>query len=172
VISIGLNVQYSYLYRKYINHIHLFTFFIYSPSPISALSLAWPVLHSCDSLFRCLFAVSWGIYLGILAINILCLSQSKPFPLHFCFLSSCKVSFLILVYFDTFWVEFSLGTGWSIRVQFLSSACDYPLFQEWFIKKSLFSNMLLAPLSRIRIVYFGSSILFHWSMCQAFFVWL
>jgi hypothetical protein len=31
-----------------------FTFFIYSPPPISALPLAWHVLHSCPSLFRCL----------------------------------------------------------------------------------------------------------------------
>jgi hypothetical protein len=47
----------------------LFAVFIYLPHP---------VLHSCPSLFRCLFAVQWGFYLGILPINILCLSQFNP----------------------------------------------------------------------------------------------
>jgi hypothetical protein len=36
----GFNVLYSYMYRKYLNHIHpYFTLFIYLPSPTSILPL-------------------------------------------------------------------------------------------------------------------------------------
>jgi hypothetical protein len=37
VISTSLNVLYSFLHGKYINHIHLVYFLLLPPSPISAL---------------------------------------------------------------------------------------------------------------------------------------
>jgi hypothetical protein len=79
VISSGLNVLFSFLYRKCINHIHLLYFFIYASPPITALLLAWPILHFCPSLFRFLFMVQWNFYFDILPINVLCISQSDPF---------------------------------------------------------------------------------------------
>jgi hypothetical protein len=45
VILTGLNIMYSYLCRKYINHIHLLYFFL-SPSP----------LHKCPSLSMTCFS--------------------------------------------------------------------------------------------------------------------
>jgi hypothetical protein len=38
----------------------------------------WPVLHSCLSLFWCLFIVQGDFCLGILLANVLCISQSNP----------------------------------------------------------------------------------------------
>jgi hypothetical protein len=61
----------------------IFTFFIYLSPLISALPLAWPVLYSCPSLFRCLFIVQWDFCLGILPISILRLSEYNSRPLYF-----------------------------------------------------------------------------------------
>jgi hypothetical protein len=76
VTSAGLNVPYSYLYRKYINHIHLL-FFLHPTPLVNALSLELPVLHHCTSLFIYLLTVQWDFCLGILPAHVLCLSQSK-----------------------------------------------------------------------------------------------
>jgi hypothetical protein len=82
IISTGFHVPYSHMYRKFINHIHF---------PLGSSfthPLAWPVLHPCPSLFKCLLIVRCEFCLGILPVNILCLSQSNslhyfssPFPL-------------------------------------------------------------------------------------------
>jgi hypothetical protein len=53
------------------------TLFIYPPPPDSTLPLTWPVLHSCPSLFQCLFIVLWWLCLCILPVSILCLNQSN-----------------------------------------------------------------------------------------------
>jgi hypothetical protein len=45
VVSKGLKILYSFLFRKYINHIHLLNFH-YSPSSISDFPLTWPVFHN------------------------------------------------------------------------------------------------------------------------------
>jgi hypothetical protein len=81
--STRFNVPYSYLYRKCIVHIHPL-YFLHLPShSTSALLLAWPVLHSCPSLFKCLSVVQRSIRLCILLVDILCLSQCSTFPLFF-----------------------------------------------------------------------------------------
>jgi hypothetical protein len=47
VISTGLNILYSFLYRKYINIIITFlTSFFYCPSLICDFPLVWPVFHN------------------------------------------------------------------------------------------------------------------------------
>jgi hypothetical protein len=94
VISTDLTVPYLYLYKKYINHTHLFVFFICPPTPISALPLVWPILHSCPSLFRCPFIVHWGFlpwYFTL--VNVLCLCQyNLPPP---CFLTLSLLSRIV-----------------------------------------------------------------------------
>jgi hypothetical protein len=82
VISTSLNVPYPYCIESTST---MFTFF-YPPPLISALPFAWPVLHSCSSLFSCLFVVHWDICLGIFPVNVLslyCLSQCHPSTLLF-----------------------------------------------------------------------------------------
>jgi hypothetical protein len=82
ITSPGSTVPYSYMNRKCINISTLF-YPLHLPSPpTSALSLTWPVLHSCPSLFKCLSIVEWGFCLGISPVNILCLNQSDS--LHCC----------------------------------------------------------------------------------------
>jgi hypothetical protein len=76
VISMGFNISYSYVYRKYILLI-FFTFCIYTLPSTSTLPLTLPALHSCPSLFRCWFIVQWEFCLGIFLVNILCLSHSS-----------------------------------------------------------------------------------------------
>jgi hypothetical protein len=96
VISSKLNILYSFLYRKYINHIHLIFLLLTLPHP-KILPLSWPVFHSCPSLLRCLFIVQWDFCLGIIPVYVLCLSQSNHPPLHFLALVS-----LILCYWTVF----------------------------------------------------------------------
>jgi hypothetical protein len=58
-----------------------FTFFIYSPLPISALPLARPDLHSSPSLLRFLFNVQWDfclVYIYLINKCILLKSISPP----------------------------------------------------------------------------------------------
>jgi hypothetical protein len=61
VISTGLNIQSSFLYRKCINHIHLLNFLLLSSPPVSALPLSMTVFHSCPLLFSVCSLVS-GIF--------------------------------------------------------------------------------------------------------------
>jgi hypothetical protein len=90
VISIGLNILYSFLYRKYINHIHLLL-----PSlSIGALLLAWPVFHSCLSLLRCLFVVQWDFCLGVIPAHGLYLSQCNPLHCELFLITACKLQAL------------------------------------------------------------------------------
>jgi hypothetical protein len=50
VISTGLKILYSFLYREYINHIHLLNFFLLaSLSLIFALPLVWLVFHNISA---------------------------------------------------------------------------------------------------------------------------
>jgi hypothetical protein len=64
-----------------------FTLFIYPPLPPSTVYITWSALHSCPSLFICLFVVQWNFCLGSLSVNILCLNWSKPL-----YLSSSPIS--------------------------------------------------------------------------------
>jgi hypothetical protein len=72
-------VLFSYKYVKYINHIH-------PPSPTSTLPLTGPVLHSCPSLFKCMFIVQRGfamvchlwIYCTLIRLTPLWLSLTLP----------------------------------------------------------------------------------------------
>jgi hypothetical protein len=80
VTSTGFNVPYSYLYRKYINHIH-------PPLPCSfTLPLPLELFPSHDlfyiivlQCFKSLFVVQWEFCLDILPVNILYLNQPNPF---------------------------------------------------------------------------------------------
>jgi hypothetical protein len=75
--------QHSFLYRKYITHIHLLYFVLLPFHPISALPSAWPVSHSCPSLFRCRVILQWDFCLDIIPVLALCLSLTS---LHYTFL--------------------------------------------------------------------------------------
>jgi hypothetical protein len=114
VISTGLKILYSFLHRKFVNHINLLYFLLLPCPSINSLSSVWPVFHSCPSLFRCLFIVQWDFCLGIVPVHALCLSQynplhciSFPFPLSclveqfsVCFFVSCShtdVRYLIII---------------------------------------------------------------------------
>jgi hypothetical protein len=74
VISAGLKLLCSFLYRKHINHMHLL-YFLLLPSR-NTLPLAWPVL------FWCLSVVQWDFCLGITPVHALWLSQFNPPPPH------------------------------------------------------------------------------------------
>jgi hypothetical protein len=107
VISTGLKILNSFLYRKYINHIHLpYPPFLVSAFPLvqsvflffwwywvwlmvsqllGSCSTTWataPFLasHSCSLLFKCLFIVHWNFCLGI--IHALYFSQQNPSLLY------------------------------------------------------------------------------------------
>jgi hypothetical protein len=79
-IETGFNILHSFLHRKYINHIHFFTSFLYSPSLVNALPLALSMtcFSFYSSFFRCLFIVQWNFCLGIIPVYVLCLSQYNP----------------------------------------------------------------------------------------------
>jgi hypothetical protein len=64
--------------KKSITIFTFFTSFLYPLLPISALPLAWPVFHSCPSLFRCLLVVQWDFCLGFIPVHALYLSQCNP----------------------------------------------------------------------------------------------
>jgi hypothetical protein len=53
----------------------------------------WPVLHSCLSLFWCLFIVQGDFCLGILLANVLCISQSNPLHCTSLLFPPCSVLF-------------------------------------------------------------------------------
>jgi hypothetical protein len=123
----------SLLYRRYINHIHLFTFFFYPSSPVPILPLAWPILHSCLSLFGCLFVVQWDFCLGIISVHVLCLSQSSHPPLHFLTLSPILycltvfiVAFLCLIATQMWFIHYH-----SVSFIFFSSSLSL-LYQSHF----------------------------------------
>jgi hypothetical protein len=70
VISTGLKIIYSFLYGKYINIFTSLMSFFYTSSPVRCLPLAWPVFHSCASLFRCLLFC--GIFALVLYLYMHC----------------------------------------------------------------------------------------------------
>jgi hypothetical protein len=74
MILIGLNVVYSFSYKRYSNHIRPLYFLFWpslSPLLVSVFPLAWPVFHSYPSLFRYLLIVQWSFAMVYLLTHLL-----------------------------------------------------------------------------------------------------
>jgi hypothetical protein len=101
VISTGLKILYSFLYRKIINHIH-FLYFLLLPSTISDLCLVWYIFQSCllvsiCSLFPGIFALLLYLYMNCTEIKVTPLHcTSLPFFLYLVFNSFLHVSLCLV----------------------------------------------------------------------------
>jgi hypothetical protein len=92
----GFSVPYSYMYRKYVNHVH----------PPSLSSFALPlllILSSYHDLFQCLFIGQWGFalvfYLWIYCTLIsLILSINLPYPFFPILHCSTVFSYFVVSY--------------------------------------------------------------------------
>jgi hypothetical protein len=116
VISTGLKILHSFCIESLSPIFTFYIAFFYPSLPIGALSLQWPLFHSCPLLFR--FVGQWDFCLSIIPIHTLCLSQCYPQPLHFLtifpypvfcvlFLHRCDVFHYYPLYFLIFLLPWS-----------------------------------------------------------------
>jgi hypothetical protein len=85
---------------------------------VCGLPLAWPVSHSCPSLFRVLLVVLWDVCLGVTPAHALCLGHCHPSTaLPRLFPDLCRSQFSA-----SFPVSCSTAMGWLHRCLLLSSS--------------------------------------------------
>jgi hypothetical protein len=114
VISAGLKILHSFLYRKYITNIYLLSFIPLSSLFCECLPFSVMCFHSCP-LLRSLFIVQCDLCFSIIPVHVLHLSWYNPLQLHFlvlfphpmlfdnfqlCFLVSCSCTDVIYFIFN------------------------------------------------------------------------